>query len=216
MPLTREETLEYLSGYSKDPEQISLVLLELGEDPDGTEYPDDIVERAEVVFKTLGTAKYQALASGQDNSAIAVRETSEIAVELLEEQGISFPAEVVMVLATAAIEEGAQLARNIQGLKRAALIKGLRTGNDELAEELLETFTGSSSIIQEVFTPENVEVLVSSVVPDAKKPNVAAFLSRLNEQKQSREQLQSTKQEKRAALQPAKVDVKAFLAARKK
>ena len=216
MSLTREETLEYLGEYSKDLERISLVLLELGEDPDANEYPDNIVERAEKVFETLGNAKTKALASSQESQStqLTVQQTTAIAAELLEQQGVSFPPDVLMVLAQSAVEEVTQLAECITNLKEDMLFAALDAGDNRITGKVLARLGTTSEIIQEVFTPENVKTFVASAVPQVAAPDTKGFLAGLDERRKQRQQLGVAKQQQRAALPRPKVDVAGFLAAR--
>jgi hypothetical protein len=215
---SKAETYEFLSKYPQ--ETIPSVLKQLGYDEDTIEYPADIVERAEKIYESMGlaveTQKQLAESMGQvsQNTKLVVQQTTAIAGELLEQQGISFPPDVVMVLAQAAVEEGSQLAQDLATLKEAALVAGLRSSNDSLAQKLLYVMGSSRGIIQEVFTTENVQAMVSNTVPEVAPPDVKGFLNDLDTRRQQRKQLEGAKQEKRAALPRATVDVKAFLAAR--
>jgi hypothetical protein len=215
---TEQETYELLAGYPEGTQES--VLTSLGY-PKGTEiYPEDIVTKAEAVYESMGVAiktqKRLAESIGQDNqdTQLVVRQTIAIAGELLEQQGISFPPDVVMVLAQAAVEEGSQLAQDLATLKEAALVAGLRSSNDSLAQKLLYVMGSSRGVIQEVFTTDNMQAMVSNAVPEVAAPNVKGFLADLDDRRKDRKQIEATKQEQRAALPRPKVDVKAFLAAR--
>lgn len=216
---TREKINQDLAEYSSDTNQIELILLELGEDPDANEFPDGTAQKAIQVFESLGTARTKAIASApqqSENTAITIQQTTAIAAQLLEQQGISFPPDVVMVLATAAIEEATQLGRGIETLKEAALAAELQAGNKRITQKLLNMMGAGNGIIREVFTSENIQAFVSDAVPQVSAPDVQGFLAGMEERRKQREQLYSSEQKSLEAHRstPVTVDVKAFLARR--
>jgi hypothetical protein len=216
MALTRAETLEYLSAYSADSDQISLVLLELGEDPDGDEYPDDIVERAEHVFAAFGQAKTKALASGREEKAITVQEISAIASELLESQDISIPDDVVMALAQATVIQSVELADRLALLQERAFVTRLGQNREQFTQKLLRLSNGHSDTLEAVLGDEAQAEFIQSVAPalPSSKDVVQSFLNGLDARQKANRQFSGAREQQRAALPAKKVDVKAFLAAR--
>ena len=214
---TKQETYELLSKYPA--ELTPKVLNQLGYDESTEIYPADIVERAEKIYESLGVAvdiQKQLAPTESENTAITIQQTTAIAAQLLEQQGISFPPDVVMVLATAAIEEATQLGRGIETLKEAALAAELQAGNKRITQKLLNMMGAGNGIIREVFTSENIQAFVSDAVPQVSAPDVQGFLAGMEERRKQREQLYSSEQKSLEAHRstPVTVDVKAFLARR--
>lgn len=221
MVLTRAETMEYLSAYSTDADQISLVLLELGEDPDANEFPDDIVERAEKVFEAFGQAKTKAIA-GSPEKSITVQEVSSIVLQLLESQDISFPADVVMALAHATVVQSTKLADRLALLQEQAFATRLGQNQQQFAQKLLQLSSGGNDTIDEILGDESQVEFIQAIAPapslPAVKDTVRAFLGRVDADQKATRQISGTREQNRAALPSKKVDistVRAFLAARK-
>ena len=215
--LTRQETLEYLSGYSSDPQQIQLVLLELGEDPDGDKFPDDIVERAEKVFEAIGSAKAKAIASsGSQATEIISQQTGAIAFTLLEQQGISLPIEVIVALAQSKVQESIELADRLSELQRRTFATRLTHNNVAFAQQLMGLSDNSAEIIDVVLGDEAQSQYIAAATP-TKQLNIAAFLAGVDARAKSRSQLEQRHVEQVKALpqQDPRQYVKAFLAARK-
>lgn len=212
--LTRKETLEYLSAYSTDADQISLVLLELGEDPDGSEFPDDIVERAEQVFEAFGKANTQAISGSRDEKSITVQQISEIASELLEAQDISIPADVIMALAQARVLQSIELADKLSLLEERALVTRLGQNRVRLTEKLLGISDQHNETIDAVLGDEAQAEFIQAAAPalPTTKDMVQAFIGGLSARQKASRQISGTREQERKALPAKKVDVKAFLA----
>lgn len=223
MALTRTETMEYLSAYSTDADQISLVLLELGEDPDANEFPDNIVERAEKVFEAFGQAKIKAIAGSQDGEkSITVQDVSSIAFQLLESQDISIPADVVMALAHATVVQSTKLADRLSLLQEQAFATRLGQNQQQFAQKLMKLSSGGNDTIDEILGDESQFEFIQAVAPAPALPSVKdtvrAFLSGVDADQKATRQINGTREQQRATLPSKKVSVdtvRAFLAARK-
>lgn len=216
MTLSRAETLEYLSIHSTDADQISLVLLELGEDPDANEFPDDIVERAEQIFAVFGQAKVAALSGSQDAKSITVQEVNAIACELLESQDISIPADVIMALAQATVVQSVKIADQLSQLQEEAFVSRLMQNREQFTQKLLGISTGHSDTIDAVLGDEARAEFIHAVAPNkpVNKEAVKQFLNGLDSKRKADLQISGARERQRAALPPKRVDIKAFLAAR--
>jgi len=217
--LTRQETIEYLSGYSSDPQQIQLVLLELGEDPDGDEFPDDIVERAEKVFEAIGSAKTKAIASSPSQATeIISQQTGAIAFTLLEQQGISLPIEVIVALAQSKVQESIEIADRLFELQRRTFATRLTHNNVAFAQQLMGLADNSAEIIDGVLGDEAQSQYIAASTPSKQlNGHVVAFLAGVDARSKSRAQLEQrhVEQVKMLPQQDPRQYVKAFLAARK-
>lgn len=215
MTETREQVYNGLAQYSDDSEKIALIILEIGEDPDASEFPDGTLNRGVDFFASMGEAKAKAIASGREDVAIA---TQENAMVLLQNSGMSFPPEVVLLFAEAAVQEGSDVALGIQALREASYSRQRKAGDVKFAQKILKDMGASSNIIQEVFSPESVKAFVEAEVTDVPDWDTQKFLTGLTDRRKQRNQLQSSKQQEQAALPQPNVTretVRAFLAARK-
>lgn len=215
---TKEETYRWLAKYPQH--TIPGVLKRLGYDENTERFPVNIVEKAEKIYESMGIAVEtqkqlaESMGSANQDTQIVAQQTTAIAVEIMEAQGITFPVEELFVLAQAAVQDGKEIARSLKELRKAGFVAEAQSGNAEFVQEVLNVMGIGSSVIDQVFSKENIQVLVEDAVPQIAAPDIQAFRTQLEKRREERKQLDAAKQQQRAALPRPKVDVKGYLAAR--
>lgn len=222
MAFSRQEVYEYLAGYPQD--TIPTVLTQLGHDENSEEYPDDVVERAEGIYQAMGIAadmqKRLSAATPQQkpqSTEIVAQQVGAIAFQLLEQQGISLPLEVIAALAQSKVEEAIELADKLSDLQEKAFVTRSTHNNARFAQRLLGLSEQSSEIIEAVLGEEAQADWIASNTPATQlNGEVTKFLGGLDARKKARNQMGAAKTETIAKLPPqdTKGFLKAFLAAR--
>lgn len=211
--LTKERTYQALSEYSPELETQQLILVELGQDPEADEYPDDILEQVAKVSESFGLAKQKVLESAIESpntDSEIVRQASDVAVSLLEQEGIvGFDPRSMMLLAQSEVFKAVELANKITAIKERALTAGLQKGNQELLEKLVNGSFNADSVIEQVFSQESMAAFVADAVP-AQASSLPLLEDSLNVKRKALQPAPTQKQ-----LQPVNVDVKKFLAEQK-
>lgn len=226
MAFTKQEVYEYLVGYPQD--TIPDVLRQLGYGEEVNEYPDDVVEKAENIYKAMGVAATmqkrlsESTQQEDQSSEIVTAQVSAIAFQLLESQDISIPADVVMALAHATVVQSTKLADRLSLLQEQAFATRLGQNQQQFAQKLLSLSSGGNDTIDEILGDDSQVEFIQAIAPAPALPSVKdtvrAFLGKVDADQKATRQISGTREQQRAALPSKKVDintVRAFLAARK-
>lgn len=226
MSLTKNEVYEYLAAYPQ--ETIPSVLAQLGCDENTEDYPEDIVERAEGIYQAMGIAadmqKQLAGATSTPDAPpqttdIVVQQVGAIAFQLLEQQGISLPIEVIAALAQSKVQESIELADKVSELQKRTFAKRLAHNQTEFAKDLLRLASKPTEAIDAILSDEAQAQWIEAAVPQQSQLNgdVRDLVNMLNGRAKAQKQIQGQRQEEVKALpqQDPKKVLGAFLAAMK-
>lgn len=219
---TKKEIYEYLAKYPQD--TIPDVLKQLGYDDRIEEYPDDVVEKAENIYEAMGVAanmqkKLSESMSSQESlsSEIIATQVSAIASTLLESQGINLPPSAVMVLAQATVVQTVELVDKLALLQERTWNARTEQHQKRFTEKVLNSVRASAIPREEVLSDEAQYEFIEAAIPalPSAQDAVQVFLSEIDAKQKANRQISGERDRQQAALDKPKVDVKAFLAARR-
>ncbi len=209
--LTKEKIYESLSAYSPELETQQLILVELGQDPDADEYPDDILLQVAKVSESFGLAKQKVLEGTNeflDTDSEIVQKASNMAVSLLEQEGITgFDPRSMLLLAQQEVFAGVGLGKRLNQIKKMALKAELQRGDQEILNELSNRGIYNELLATDVFSAESMTAFVEDVAPVLEPSSAFSLLdTSLTHQRQAL--VPKTQKQ----FQPPKVNVQKFLA----
>ena len=186
---TKQETYDLLSDYPAN--TIPMVLSQLGYNENTEEYPPDIVENAEAVYKAMNIAsetRKQLAGSTPKNESLTptevtdleIRQTADIAQVLLEAEGIPVDPREFLKLARMHVVQAANLANRISDAADEVFCKTLTQRNEERIQRTAEVIKGGIDRDNQILDSTNIAKLVNTVVPNKEALDLNELLAEVN------------------------------------
>lgn len=187
--LTKKEVYQLLA--SSKPQEIDLLLLELGYDPDQTEYPEDIIDQLETCFQSVNN-NVKRLA-GSKNVPGIIDEASGLIVQELHMANIQIPMQTIAYLAQAAIKQYQTVARVIDRVSKSAFVAEINKQQNEFYRELASTINLSNQTIQETFSENVIDKMVDVAVKPVEAFDIESFLNDIKQLDETSKKMSQTK-----------------------
>lgn len=173
MSLSKNEVYQLLS--SSIPEEIDLLLLELGYDPEANEYPENIIEQIEKCFNLVNDS-VKRLANSK-NDAIVIEQASDIIAQELNMANIQIPMQTIAYLAQGAIKQYQTVARVIDRVGKSAFVAELNKQQNGFYRDLGNIINSSNQNLQTTFSDKVIDKMVDVAVKHVDFFDIESFLA---------------------------------------
>lgn len=189
MSLSKNEVYQLLSPSTSD--DIDLILVELGYDPEDNYYPENIVEQVEKCFNLVND-KVKKLA-GSKSDAIVVEQASGMVAQELHMAGIEIPMQTLAYLAQGAIKQYQTVARVIDRVGKSAFVAELNKQQNEFYRDLALTINSSNQNVQNTFSDSVIDKMVDKAVKPVESFDVESFLSDIKQLDETSKNISNSK-----------------------